>query len=51
MVRESVYIKEHTTRFERIVYKALSDELISVSKAANLLNESVDVVLEHLNVA
>lgn len=48
-VRESVYPEEHTTRYERIVYKALSDELISVSKAANLLNESVDTVLEHLN--
>ena len=50
-VRKSVYPVEHTTRFERIVYKALSDELISVSKAANLLNESVDVVRDHLNMA
>lgn len=50
-VRESVYPEEHTTRYERIVYKALSDELISVSKAANLLNESIDTVLGHINMA
>lgn len=49
-VRRSVYPQEHTTRYERIVYKALSDELISVSKAANLLNEPVDVILGHINV-
>lgn len=50
-IRETVYPQEHTTRYERIVYKALSDELISASKAANLLNEPVDVVLAHINVA
>lgn len=47
-VRRSVYPMEHTNRFERIVYKALSDELITVSKAANLLDQTVDVVLDHL---
>lgn len=50
-IREAVYPAEHTNRYERLVYKAVSDELISVSKAANLLNESVDVIIEHLNVA
>ncbi len=50
-VKETVYPVEHTNRYERIVYKALSNELISISKAANLLNEPVDVVLEHLDVA
>lgn len=50
-VRTSTYSDEHTTRYERLVYKALSDELISVSKAANLLNEPIDTVLEHVSVA
>lgn len=50
-LREKVYPDENAIRYERLVYKALSDELISVSKAANLLNVPVDVVLEHVNVA
>lgn len=51
LVRSSVFPDESATRFERIVYKALSDELISTSKAATLLSISVDEVLEHVNVA
>lgn len=51
IIRRTRYPVEHTTRYERLVYKALSDELISVSKAANLLNLSIDEVLEHLNMA
>ncbi len=50
-VRETAYPDEHTNRYERIVYKALSNELISVSKAANLLNKPVDTVLEYVSVA
>ena len=50
-VRRSVFPDENATRFERLVYKALSDELITTSKAAMLLSISVDEVLEHVNVA
>ena len=50
-VRKSVYPDENATRFKRIVYKALSDDLITASKAAMLLTISVDEVIEHVNVA
>lgn len=50
-VRSSVFPDESATRFQRLVFKALSDELITTSKAAMLLSISVDEVLEHVNVA
>lgn len=43
-VQESVYPKEVSSRFERLVYKALADNMISISKAASLLGASVDEV-------
>ena len=43
-VQESVYPKETSSRFERLVYKSLADAMISVSKAASLLGTSVDEV-------
>lgn len=50
-VRKSVFPDEAATRFERLVYKALSDDLITTSKAAMLLTISVDEVMERVNVA
>ena len=43
-VQESAYPKELSSRFERLVYKALADSMISVSKAASLLDNSIDEV-------
>ena len=50
-VQASVYHKEESSRFERLVYKALSDNLITVSKAADLLDCSVDQVNAQLTLA
>lgn len=43
------YPMEHTNRFERLVYRALASEVISFSKAADLLNISVNEVRNTLN--
>ena len=48
-VEGSRYPMEHTNRFERLVYRALASEVISFSKAAGLLNLSVDEVRNTLN--
>lgn len=48
-VLKSVYPMEQTSRFERLVYKALASELITVSKAAALLETPVSKVRENLN--
>lgn len=40
---------EHTFRFERLVYRALASEVISYSKAASLLDKSVNEVRDTLN--
>lgn len=45
----SRYPMEHTRRFERLVYRALASEIISYSKAASLLEVSVDEVRNTLN--
>ena len=50
-VQESVYPKEESSRFERLVYKALSDNLITLSKAADLLDCSIDQVNAQLTLA
>lgn len=50
-VQESVYQKEVSSRFERLVCKALSDNLITVSKAADLLDCSVDEVNAKMSLA
>ena len=44
IVEKSLYYDEESNRFTRLVYKALSNELISISKAANLLHQSVEQV-------
>ena len=38
---------EYSDRFERLVYRALAQENISVSKASSLLNVTIDVVREN----
>ena len=48
-VEKSSYPMEHTCRFERLVYRALASEVISNSKAAGLLDKSVDEVRNTLN--
>lgn len=44
IVGQSMAIPETTGRFVRMVYRALADEIISFSKAAALLNTSVESV-------
>lgn len=48
-VEASHYPMEHTYRFERLVYRALASEVISTSKAAALLDISVNEVRNNLN--
>ena len=40
---------EQSTRFNRLVFMALANELISFSKAASLLGKSIDEVRNELN--
>ncbi|MCM1170346.1 MAG: ImmA/IrrE family metallo-endopeptidase [Bacteroides sp.] len=47
-VQRSRIPQESSGRFSRMVYRALADELISISKAANLLNSSVGDVRKQL---
>ena len=44
MVEQSIYQQESSNRFNRLVYNALSNELITISKAAGLLHQSVEQV-------
>ena len=37
---------EYSNRFERLVYRALAQENISISKASSLLNEEIEIVKE-----
>ena len=48
VVERSLYPNEESNRFNRLVYNALSNELITVSKAASLLNQSVEQVRRDL---
>lgn len=47
-VEKSTYHEEKSTRFSSLVYRALASELITYSKASVLLNESINVVRERL---
>lgn len=49
IVEQSMAIPETTGRFVRMVYRALADELISFSKAAALLNTTVESVKRQLH--
>lgn len=48
LVEKPVYPKEESLRFNSLVYKALSNELITISKAASLLHKDVEQVREDL---
>lgn len=48
LVEKSLYCNEESNRFIRLVYNALSNELITISKAANLLHQSVEQVRDDL---
>ena len=47
-VENSTFHEEKSNRFSSLVYRALASELISFSKASELLNESIYVVREQL---
>ena len=48
LVEKSTFHEEKSNRFSSLVYRALASELISFSKASELLNESIYVVREQL---
>lgn len=48
-IEKSRYVNERTSRFERLVYRALASEIITFSKAAALLDKSISEVRETLN--
>ena len=48
-VEKSRYKREDSSRFERLVFRALASEVISISKASTLLNLSVNEVRNQLN--
>lgn len=48
-VDETMGKMQHSSRFERLVYRALASETITSSKAAELLDQSVSHVLESYN--
>ena len=47
-VEKSTFHEEKSNRFSSLVYRALASELISFSKASELLNESIYIVREQL---
>ena len=49
-VEDSLYQEGFSKKFETMVYAAAAKDLISTSKAANLLHSSVSTVRKHLNV-
>ena len=49
-VEDSCYKEGFSTKFETMVYAAAAKDLISTSKAANLLHSTVGTVRKHLNV-
>lgn len=48
-VEASGYPMEKTSRFKRLVYRALASEVVSLSKASSLLNISIDEVRATVN--
>lgn len=48
LIETSLYHDEESTRFVSLVYKALSKELITISKAANLLHLDIEQVRRDL---
>ena len=47
-VDKSVFVERGTDRFDNLVYRALSSEIISLSKAAYLLNKDTKEVAENI---
>ena len=47
-ISSALYPREESNRFSNLVYTALSCEMITISKAANLLNHSIDQVRKDL---
>lgn len=47
-VDKSIFEEKGTDRFENLIYRALSSDMISISKAAYLLNKSVNEVSENI---
>ena len=50
-VEKSIIDDEHSTRFENLIYRALSSGLITESKAAVLLNKTTEEVLHNFVLA
>lgn len=48
-VEQSIYKEESSNRYKRLVYRAMASDLISTSKAAALLNVSVNQVRNNIN--
>lgn len=48
LIESALYHQEESTRFVRLVYKALSKELITFSKAASLLHQDIEQVRRDL---
>lgn len=48
LIETSLYHYEESTRFVSLVYKALSKELITISKAASLLHQNIEQVRRDL---
>ena len=49
-IDETVMPPQHSSRFERLGYRALASEVISISKAAELLDKSVSDVLDNFKI-
>ena len=47
--RMNRYPQENSHRFQGLVYKAISQEIISISKASSLLNRSVNDIRSSIN--
>ena len=50
-VEKSIIDDEHSTRFENLIYRALSSGLITESKAAVLLNKTTEEVIHNFVLA
>ena len=50
MVEKSCWLEEKSTRFRSLVFRALSDELITLSRASNLLGEDIESIREDFTV-
>ncbi len=47
VLKERFETPENSNRFEQLVYRALSQEFISISKASSLLNVNINVIIEN----